>query len=436
VRVRVPAIWLVALLAALAPQVAAAQEGTPSPSPRELWETYPLDPTPQPAVPAPTPVAQEAAGPGGPVPGGAEDGGASGGMLVFLAALSVGGGLALLLLRRASRPRPRATLVAPARGVPGVPHAASLLRVSGAAPSPPGRAVRGPQALAARKRKEGHAGGGTSGRKPPAAAMGAAGGAPNGGSGPSRRAAALPPDPARGWIAEIEWEHSAGESAFRIVARDEEGGEPVALAKSPPLEWPPAGPESVQAMTQAAEGLEAWLVAAGWKALQQGDTWYAKRLAWEPAQDTDEPSDPPAEAEPPHPSDGDQAPAERPAGSGRFVSRQGWPKGTESLWRCEIRWAAGYASSRFEAIVYRPGAKRGRSSGRSAPFRWTLMNEPDPQGPEYRARLQSLAAALEAAGWERLGKGAHWYSERFLWRKDGTPPRPVQPLPAEAGRGR
>ena len=36
-------------------------------------------------------------------------------------------------------------------------------------------------------------------------------------------------------------------------------------------------------MTDAAETLAATLVAAGWKALPPGHSWYAKRFAWEPA---------------------------------------------------------------------------------------------------------------------------------------------------------
>ena len=94
-----------------------------------------------------------------------------------------------------------------------------------------------------------------------------------------RATGAAPPDRRLAWTAEIEWRHADGESRFCVIAR---GPGTVTLAQSPPLEWPPAGPAAVQAMTDAAETLSATLAAAGWKALPPGHSWYAKRFAWEP----------------------------------------------------------------------------------------------------------------------------------------------------------
>ena len=68
----------------------------------------------------------------------------------------------------------------------------------------------------------------------------------------------------------------------------------MVVAQSTALEWPPAGPTAVQAMTDATEALATTLVAAGWKPLPLGGAWYAKRFAWEPT------GAEPAEASPDH----------------------------------------------------------------------------------------------------------------------------------------
>jgi hypothetical protein len=133
--------------------------------------------------------------------------------------------------------------------------------------------------------------------------------------------------------------------------------------------------------------------------------------------------------------------------SGRFARAVPWPDGTDELWRCEIEWDAGYLSSRFGAVAYPPRGKRGRTVGTSARFRWLLMAEPDPlpdaTTPTPRARAQAqevqeavrrMVAALEAAGWERAGRGAHWYAERFCWRREGSPPARIEPAPAEVAK--
>ena len=114
-------------------------------------------------------------------------------------------------------------------------------------------------------RVEGHEPGGAEGRFAPAGVGG--GGVP------------APPDRGRGWIAEVEWCHAGGVARFRVLAADAEGTA-VAIAESVALEWPPSGPESVQAMSRAADELEAAMLAAGWKPLPPGEAWYAKRFAW------------------------------------------------------------------------------------------------------------------------------------------------------------
>jgi hypothetical protein len=91
------------------------------------------------------------------------------------------------------------------------------------------------------------------------------------------RAAIAPPNPHRAWTAVIEWH----ETRFRVTTRPP-GEHGRVLAESGPLAWPPADPAAVQALSEAAERLEAALLSAGWRALPPGREWYAKRFAWEP----------------------------------------------------------------------------------------------------------------------------------------------------------
>jgi hypothetical protein len=76
----------------------------------------------------------------------------------------------------------------------------------------------------------------------------------------------------------IEWH----ETRFRVTTRPP-GVHGRVLAESGPLAWPPADPAAVQALSEAAQRLEAGLLSAGWRALPPGREWYAKRFAWEPA---------------------------------------------------------------------------------------------------------------------------------------------------------
>ena len=95
--------------------------------------------------------------------------------------------------------------------------------------------------------------------------------------------APAPPEPDRAWAAEIEWHLVDGASQFRVMAHAVDGGaEPHELGASGVLEWPPAGPRSVQALTDAVKTLESGLLAAGWTPLPHGSAWYAKRFTWQP----------------------------------------------------------------------------------------------------------------------------------------------------------
>jgi hypothetical protein len=92
-----------------------------------------------------------------------------------------------------------------------------------------------------------------------------------------------PPEPDRAWAAEIGWHLVDGESQFRVTARPVDGAtEPITLRASSPVEWPPGGARSVQALTDAVKSLESTLVTAGWTPLPRGSAWYAKRFTWQP----------------------------------------------------------------------------------------------------------------------------------------------------------
>jgi hypothetical protein len=101
-----------------------------------------------------------------------------------------------------------------------------------------------------------------------------------------------------------------------------------------------------------------------------------------------------------------------------------WPEEAAELWTCEIDWKSGYLKSSFRAMAAAPGAAKRRPLAESAPVRWSLMGEPDPPTPELALRVRAMVEALEAAGWQHIGRGPYWYAQRFLWRGSGEP-RPV-----------
>ena len=209
----------------------------------------------------------------------------------------------------------------------------------------------------------------------------------------------------------------------------------------------PPDAKAVQALREAAEALETSLLTAGWTPLPAGSAWYAKRFAWAAEAAAEE--TPPERSAPPRAAPRSVAPSAERAplepvsalpqaaaapGAGRFERNIDWPPDTEELWRCEIRWHAGYVNSCFDAIAHEPGRKRGTTVGRSAAFKWLMKENPDPRVPSYPAQVRRLADALRAAGWEPCGRGRRWYEIRFLWRSGGAPPDHIELAPAEAGR--
>jgi hypothetical protein len=370
-----------------APRAALAQEHTPTPSANELWHDYPLDqsqpgpsrsatPSPRRTAPAAnrSPAAEES---GSDVPVAV--------MLVVVAVLAAAG--ALLVLRRRGRRGGAAMPVTPVPAAPGLGVPGSLENRVEFTPAEPG-----PRRSHASQPPSHHA---------------------------QRRAGVRPPDTARRWTAEIEWHRSDEDSRFCVVARDPEARGVTVIAQSEPLDWPPADPDAVQALVGAADALTEALVSAGWTPLPPGTAWFGRRFEWKPVATSDD-------SAPPTP-----APTASAAPTGRFRNEP-WPRGTETLERCEIEWRSGHARSRFEAVAYNAHRHSSRVIGASAPPTWMVTGDADTNSAEFRDEARNLAAALESAGWERLGRGAHWYSERFVWRGEDEPPDHVEPAPVKA----
>jgi hypothetical protein len=251
---------------------------------------------------------------------------------------------------------------------------------------------------------------------------------------PARRPA--PPDPRRRWLAEVRWDESAAESRFRVIARASEDGSEDVIAESQALEWPPATPAAFQRVADAAQALGESVARAGWTPVARGEAWYAARFIWVPddARRTRGPQpalwdgrDPEAVAPTP-------APTARPAPARSRFRRSSWPTRTETRWRCEIRWECGRRDSHFEALARDPtGASRPVAGSEN--FGWQPRAEPNPLDERARAAVSSLRDTLLADGWTPIEARSQWYAERFVWRRDGTPPDHLDTAtPSTAGR--
>jgi hypothetical protein len=227
---------------------------------------------------------------------------------------------------------------------------------------------------------------------------------------------ALPPELEACWTAEIEWRVEPVGASFCAVARPAAGAGAHLVAESAPVTWPPAGPAGIEALTGAHQELQDALTGAGWKPLSPGRAWYATRFAWEPVAPSPRPAKGPAWRD-----------EEPPADAGPFAPAPAWPDDSKQRWRCEIKWDAGWTDSHFQAVTYRPRGRRGRAIGASALIKTRLMGQPKSDRPEHRRAVHDLASALESAGWERVGRGAEWYSERFWWPHDGAPGERLDP---------
>jgi hypothetical protein len=117
----------------------------------------------------------------------------------------------------------------------------------------------------------------------------------------------------------------------------------------------------------------------------------------------------------------------------RFARATPWPAAARELWTCEIGWKAGYRKSSFRAMAAPPGSDKREPLADAPAVSWTLMGDPEPPTPELAVRVRALMTALEAAGWEHIGRGGRWYAQRFLWRGTGDPQPVAVPEPARAG---
>jgi hypothetical protein len=253
-------LWLVGPIAgcvlALAPPTASSQ-GQATPSARELWEAYPLDPEapgdqgrereseaspPSGASPQATPTA--IGSPTRPAPEAAEGDDSPAPLLGLGAAVAVVF-TAWLWTRRRRAPDTdgRNPVRAASPKAPAPPPAVPRHQTPPRSPSPPPASPRSPS--------------------PPPAPW-------------------QPPDAGRAWRAQVEWHHADDASSFRVVARTPEGQDETVIGESRPLEWPPASEEAARALTRAADALAASLVRAGWRQIDPGEQLHAKRFAWEP----------------------------------------------------------------------------------------------------------------------------------------------------------
>ena len=377
------------LLSVAAP--ARAQEHTPTPSARELWRDYPL------AQERPAPRSSEKPARAGSATrtaaatDAADPDSVRVALLVAAALAAAGAGAVLLVRRRRGRSEafavPLAT--APRLALAGPRADSDRLLFSRASHDRPQRAARS---------------------EPPEQTPGV-----------------RPPDPDRSWTAEIQWARSGDSARFCVVARDEQGRTESVIARSEPFDWPPEGTDAVQALVGAADALAEALTLAGWRPLSPGEAWYAKRFEWESA--------PVSEWAPPRP-DPSTTPVEPVrAPTNRFRPAEAWAPGTEALWRCAITWRPGYARSRFEVVMHAPaGEADDRVIAASEPFKWLFMGDPDANDATFRDAALDLAAALEAAGWKRVGVGTAWYAARFVWPGDEPPPDEILVAPGQARR--
>jgi hypothetical protein len=222
---------LLATLLTASPAVAAEGQPTPSPSAKELWQTYPLEASPEPARRTNARAsATPAMTPDGPIESGA--GVSLIGPLFVIVALLVA---SLVLYNELYRSPARAARARENRGAP-LPGPTVTVGSPEPAPEP---ATAAPVAI-------------------------------------------RPPDPSLGWTAEIGWAEQAGAPHFHVLATH--AGRPaVTLAESGPVPWPPSDAESIREVSEAAETLSAALAAGGWQELSPGDAWYARRFAWDPS---------------------------------------------------------------------------------------------------------------------------------------------------------
>jgi hypothetical protein len=94
----------------------------------------------------------------------------------------------------------------------------------------------------------------------------------------------------------------------------------------------------------------------------------------------------------------------------------------EAVWTCVIGWRAGRVRSRFRAFVAAPDGRRRRVVAQSRTVHWPPRSSESLATADLVSALESLVAALVAAGWEPVESAGSWSARRFIWRHAGRPP--------------
>jgi hypothetical protein len=89
-------------------------------------------------------------------------------------------------------------------------------------------------------------------------------------------------------------------------------------------------------------------------------------------------------------------------------------------WTCELTWSANLRSAGFHAKATAPG-ERAREAARSGKLNYPPLVPPAAE-QDLILPARAVAKALVGAGWTPTTRGDHWYSQRFAWTHDGTPP--------------
>ena len=96
------------------------------------------------------------------------------------------------------------------------------------------------------------------------------------------------------------------------------------------------------------------------------------------------------------------------------------PEVLNASWTCELAWSTSVRERMFYAQATGPEDATVEVA-RSPKINWPPFLPPTPEG-EVVAAARTIARALVAAGWTPTTKGSSWYSQRFAWARDGSPP--------------
>ena len=94
----------------------------------------------------------------------------------------------------------------------------------------------------------------------------------------------------------------------------------------------------------------------------------------------------------------------------------------DGVWTCAIGWRPGRLRSRFRATMAPPDGRGWRVVAQSRSLRWPPRRCEALPTAELVSALESLVAALVAAGWEPVESAGSWSARRFVWRREGEPP--------------